>query len=396
MAEIQFWLNEGTIVGGRYRLNKVLGVGGYGITYRGIDIRLDRPVAVKEYFPSFCASRFIQQGQELKCQSGLEETYRKGMDRFLDEAKTLVSLSNVNGIVRVNDYFEENATAYLVMDYLDGKNLKQMADGFGGRIPADILIPVLSPAIAALQKVHDRGMIHRDISPDNIMMLEDGTVYLIDFGNARDTTVNHSMTLAMKQGFAAPEQYRTRGQGTWTDVYGLCATIYYCLTGKLPPQALERLTGTPFLRPSEMGVAIEPHLEQAVMDGLELYVNKRIQTMDELWQRLYVPPQIQRETLYSQASGLQEISCLPNTPELQYASGLRNPPDSRQDLSASSFCAHSPQKYETTTPLENIPPVPIPSESMLSDENQWDKVLSAGLQRIRKLCTQIYQKMKEL
>lgn len=290
MTQTHFWLNPTTIVGDRYCVEKMLGKGGYGITYKGMDTRLMQPVAIKEYFPIFWCSRFTENGPEVRINQGMESDFTKGIERFRDEARTLAALGNINGIVRVTDFFQENGTAYLVMEYLDGKNLKEMLDGFGGRIPADVLIPVLSPAIFALRKVHEQGLIHRDLSPDNIMMLEDGSVRLIDFGNARDTTDNKSMTLAMKEGFAAPEQYRSKGQGTYTDVYGMCATLYYCLTGKLPPQAMERLMGAPFLKPSEMGVVIPGWQEDAIMQGLDLYVQKRIQTMEELWQRLYVAP----------------------------------------------------------------------------------------------------------
>lgn len=345
MAEAQFWLSEGTLLDGRYRLETVLGMGGYGITYRGLDTRLERTVAIKEYYPTFCASRFAQMGTEVRCMRGAEQTFEAGMKRFRDEAMTLVQLSNVPSIVRVNDLFQENNTIYMVMDFLDGKNLKQMLDGFGGRIPADVLIPVLSPVIHALQRVHEMGMIHRDLSPDNIMMLEDGSVRLIDFGNARDTTDNKSMTMAMKEGFAAPEQYRSKGQGSWTDVYGLCATIYYCLTGKLVPQALDRLTGAPFLRPSEMGVEIPAHQEDAIMDGLELYMNKRIQNMDELWERLY---------------GTE------SAPRVENGQGSQS----------------APEAY-------NVTATPSAHQSL-------DAMLSQGLVRIRNVCSQIYQKMKEL
>lgn len=335
MEQAQFWLGPGTIVGGRYRLERVLGVGGYGITYQGLDLRLERPAAVKEYYPSFWASRFAQRGPEVRCMAGMEENYRRGIERFLDEARALVQLSDIPVVVRVNDFFEENQTAYLVMDFLDGKNLKQMAAGFGGRIPADVLIPALAPVISALGQVHARGLIHRDISPDNIMMLSDGSVRLIDFGNARDTTNNKSMTLAMKEGFAPPEQYRSRGQGAWTDVYGICATMYYCLTGRLPPQAMERLTGAPFPLPSELGVKIPSWQEKAIMDGMDLYVQKRVQNMEELWQRLYVEPR-------------------PETP--------RSPADSQPSAAAPG-------------------------------RDHW---VLAGMQRIRDICSDIYHKMKEL
>jgi len=355
MTQAQFWLSEGTVVGGRYRLEKVMGIGGYGITYQGSDMRLDRLVAVKEYYPGFWASRFSERGPQVQCLVGMEESYRKGMGRFLDEAKTLVQLSNIPGIVRVSDFFQENETAYLVMDYLDGKNLKQMADGFGGRIPADVLIPVLAPVVAALRQVHALGMIHRDISPDNIMMLEDGSVRLIDFGNARDTTDDRSMTMAMKQGFAAPEQYRSRGQGTYTDVYGLCATMYYCLTGKLPPQAMDRLTGTPFPTPTELGVSISMQWERAIMDGLELYVNKRIQNMEELWLRLYAQPK----------------------PE---------PERTAVDTAPSTATVSGAQPYGPTA-QEAFP---------IGADRQWEKAVLTGLHKIRGICSQIYRKMKEL
>ena len=290
MAQTQFWLSEGTVVGGRYALESVLGKGGYGITYKGMDNRLQIPVAIKEYYPIFWCSRFTENGNNVVINQGMEADYCKGLDRFCEEARTLAQLGGVPSVVRVTDFFEENGTGYLVMEYLDGQNLKQMLDGFGGRIPADVLLPVISPVLFALRKIHEKGMIHRDLSPDNIMMLEDGSVCLIDFGNARDTSDNKSMTLAMKEGFAAPEQYRSKGQGTYTDVYGLCATLSYCLTGTLPPQAMERLMGEPFLKPSEMGVVIPGWQEETIMDGLDLYVQKRIQNMEALWTRLYVEP----------------------------------------------------------------------------------------------------------
>lgn len=354
MAEAQFWLSPGTSVGRRYEILDILGIGGYGITYRGIDSHLERYVAIKEFFPSFWATRFVERGLDVHCLVGMEGNFAKGKARFLDEARTLVQLSSIPAIVRVNDYFEENGTAYLVMDFLDGKNLKQVADGFGGRIPADVLLPVMEPVILALKQVHAKGMVHRDISPDNIMMLEDGSVRLIDFGNARDTTDDRSMTMAMKQGFAAPEQYRSKGQGSWTDVYGICATMYYCLTGKLPPQALERLTGAPFHTPSELGVQIDPVHEQVILDGLELYVNRRIQNMEELHKRLYeqkpayVPP-------------VQPQPIVPEEPEVRTT--IVQP-------------IAEPEKKEELPELEQ-------------------KVVE-GIGQIRNLCSKIFKKLKEL
>ena len=287
MEQTQFWLKEGTLVGNRYCLESVLGKGGYGITYRGTDTRLNQSVAIKEYYPVFWSSRYVDKGDKVVVHQGMESQYCKGLERFLEEARLLAQLSSVPGVVRVTDYFEENSTAYLVMEFLDGKNLKEMTEQFGGRIPAQVLLPVLSPAIFALKKIHEKGLVHRDLSPDNIMMLSDGTVRLIDFGNARDTTDNKSMTMAMKEGFAAPEQYRSKGQGPYTDVYGICATIYYCLTGKLVPQAMERLMGEELIPPSRLGVALPQWQEEVILQGLDLYIQSRIQNMEQLWERLY-------------------------------------------------------------------------------------------------------------
>ncbi len=351
MGEVQFWLPEGTIVGNRYEIVDVLGIGGYGITYRGVDNRLDRVIAVKEYYPGFWATRYADRDIRVHCMSEYTENYQKGIQRFLEEAKTLVSLSNVPEVVSVTDFFEENETAYLVMEFLDGQNLKQMAKGFGGHIPPDVLIPVLEPLVKALGKIHETGLIHRDISPDNIMMLEDGTVRLIDFGNARDASDGKSMTLAMKQGFAPPEQYRSKGQGTFTDVYGLCATMYYCMTGKLPPQAMERLMGAPFPTLTELGITISKDWENAIIDGLELYVQKRIQNMEELWQRLYGGEQ--SAPIYSEVF---------TTPDFQ-------------------------EDYAKTMPSEAI-------VDNASSEN-FEKALQSGLDKIRDICVQIYRKIKE-
>lgn len=380
MAEVRFWLPEGVTIGGRYIIEATLGVGGYGITYRAHDNRLDRTVAVKEFFPAFMATRFADRSFDVRPQDGSEASFRRGIERFEAEAKTLAQLYHIQGIVKVSDFFEENQTAYLVMDYLDGKNLKQMTDGFGGRIPAEILIPVLSQAITALGKVHETGMIHRDISPDNIMMLSDGSVCLIDFGNARDTNENRSMTLAMKEGFAPPEQHRGHGQGPYTDVYSLCATMYYCLTGKLPVQPMDRLLGVPFPKPSELGVQIDPITESAIMDGLELYVNKRIGTMQELAERLYS----KKES--SPSLGDTDLHAEKTVSQTTVTVSMTQTRSTADNISA-------------TAPIEDSGKY-LPSEELSSAKHQkidsLDGLFNEGIFRIRRICAGIYQKMKEL
>lgn len=372
--DAQYWLGAGSMVGGRYRLEKVLGRGGYGITYRGVDTRLEQLVAVKEYFPVFCASRYVaRQGAEVHCIYGNEDAYENGIERFLDEARRLAKVNQISGIVRVIDFFEENNTAYLVMEYLDGKNLKQMTNGFGGRIPADILLPAISGVIDTLGAIHRQELIHRDLSPDNIMMLSDGTMRLIDFGNARDVSSNKSLTLAMKEGFAAPEQYRSHGQGTWTDVYGLCATIYYCLTGKLPPQAFDRLMGAPFPKPSALGVKIAPQAEDALMDGMELYVQKRIQTMDELAQRLYAAPQ--------QESAAGQPPAAEGEEKPLAAKAEEKPATCKAGAEAFTFKAEEVPK---TLKLE--------PQTQSQDVRLW---AAEQMQHIRDICAAIFSRIKE-
>ncbi len=368
MGEVKFWLPEGEVVGSRYQVGNVLGVGGYGITYQGVDMRLGQTVAIKEYFPGFWVSRFGDRSSQVKCRSEAKEAYAKGVQRFMDEARTLVQLANIPEIVEVRDFFEENGTAYIIMEFLDGKNLKQMADGFGGRIAPDVLIPLMEPLILALEKVHSSGLIHRDISPDNIMMLEDGTVRLIDFGNARDTTNNKSMTLAMKQGFAPPEQYKSHGQGTWTDVYGLCATMYYCMTGKLPPQAMERLTGAPFPAPSEMGIEILPYQEDVIFQGLDLYVNKRIQNMHELWEKLYEP----EPRAGGQNSDMQGMA--------DQGMVIQNIEDQSTEIQNLQQGHLATEPYQKTADLSQ----------------RGGQKNRGGLKRVRDICREIFRKMKEL
>lgn len=402
MAQAQFWLNEGTVVGGRYTLEKVLGKGGYGITYKGMDNRLQIPVAIKEYFPLFWCTRFVDNGTNVTVNQGMEIEFCKGLDRVADEARTLAQLGNISGVVRVTDFFEENGTGYLVMEYLDGKNLKQMVEGFGGQIPADVLIPVLSPILFALRSIHERGMIHRDLSPDNIMMLSDGSVRLIDFGNARDTTDNKSMTLAMKEGFAPPEQYRSKGQGPYTDVYGLCATLYYCLTGKRPPFHMDRLGGMELLTLSQQGVKIPKWQEDAILQGLDLYVNNRIQNMDELWKRLYIEPVDAAEPIEVPAEipvqpvdtdSCSEAASIPVTTQvdrIQETVGFEP-----FEAPAEPYISAVQPKQAPVEPY--VPPMD-PFASNGPDKSDYDAAvaaLSESLHNLRKVCAQIFRKATE-
>ena len=272
-----------TILNGRYLVGKVLGAGGFGITYIGYDLKLDSKVAVKEYYPSGAANRSVSMTvfptTEVK-----DSPFEIGKDRFLKEAKTLSEFVGEGNIVTLRDYFEEHGTAYIVMEYLEGEDLSHYAKEHGKFELGDAL-DLLEPAMLALDKVHKKGLIHRDISPSNIMVMSDGRVKVLDFGSARlqNASGELSLSIMLKPGYAPAEQYSTHGeQGPWTDVYAMSATVYKLLTGKTPPPSTDRILDDTIELPSSLGVKITPEQEAALMRGLALRVPDRTQTMAEL------------------------------------------------------------------------------------------------------------------
>lgn len=276
----------------RYRVEKVLGQGGFGATYRGTDLDTREPVAVKEYFPVRCARRGEDGRVEPK--PGMAEIYEGGRYSFLQEARMLASLEGMPSVVQGLVYFETNNTAYLVMEYLDGTPLYRMVED-KGRLPAEKLLPKLKLLMKDMAGLHDAGVIHRDVSPDNIMWMDDG-LKLMDFGSARSMEDGKSMEVILKHGFAPVEQYQTRGQGPWTDVYALAATVYYCLTGKIPPSAPNRAEEDTLQPPSKLGAALTPEEEEALMWGLTVRPKERPRDMRAFSARMFpkreepVPP----------------------------------------------------------------------------------------------------------
>ena len=268
-------LPKGSVIGGRYTIMGVLGEGGFGITYLGYDNRLGAEIAVKEYFPHGISFRDITDKTVRVSSHTDEEFYSHGKEQFFSEARTLVRFAKEPGVVSVTDYIQENNTAYLIMEYLEGENLRQYLQNHGV-LTADEIITMLEPMMRTLEKVHAAGVIHRDISPDNIMILNNGQVKLMDFGAAREFDNNSSMSVMLKQGYAPEEQYRRNGeQGPWTDVYALCATIYRCITGKTPTDSLERLINDTLNTPSQLGIRIPPAIEQVLMYGLAVRKENR-------------------------------------------------------------------------------------------------------------------------
>ena len=290
MEENLHCLRKGTRLIGRYTIEGVLGQGGFGITYLGMDELHEKPVAIKEFFPQGIVTRNIEYQDTVTVTFvGEKDNYEKGKERFLKEARTMAKFSKDEGIVKALDFFEINNTAYIVMEYLEGITLKQYLRE-NQRIAPEDLIELLVPLIESLDEIHSQGMIHRDISPDNIMVLPDGRIKLMDFGAARDYTEfgEKSLSIVLKPGYAPPEQYQTHGiQGPWTDIYALCATMYKCITGENPPDAIERVMDDSLKKISEFGIAIPPQEEEAIIKGMSVSAKDRYQDIKDFCEDLY-------------------------------------------------------------------------------------------------------------
>ncbi len=270
-------LAPGTVLAERYLVGRVLGFGGFGVTYLAFDDTLQKAVAVKEYLPGEFSTRKPNQTRLTVYTGEKEEQFSSGKDKFIDEARRLVKFQSTKEIVHVYDCFEENQTAYIVMEYLEGETLKSRLER-DGNMSVEQALPIVFDILHALEAVHEVGILHRDVSPDNIFITKDGQVKLLDFGAARFATTTHSrsLTVLIKPGYAPEEQYRSRGdQGPWTDVYALAATFYRMITGITPEEALERAVKDTLKPPSKLGVQIGPNTETALLNALNVKIDGR-------------------------------------------------------------------------------------------------------------------------
>ena len=282
-------LKPGTPLANRYVVGRVLGQGGFGVTYVALDSQTRARVAIKEYLPMEFAVR-AQDGTSLILNSlDQQEDYNYGKQQFLAEARTLAEFVGSEHIVSIHGYFEENGTAYFAMEFMEGVNLKQYMEQHGGPLPVHEANKILMPIMEALDWVHSKGIVHRDISPDNIMIRGDGKAKLIDFGAARYSTGEKSKSLdvVLKHGFAPYEQYSRRGrQGPFTDVYAMAATYYYAITGKVPVDAVDRMAEDELQPPDALGVKIRKSTEQVLMKALAVMAPERYQKMSEFYSAL--------------------------------------------------------------------------------------------------------------
>lgn len=277
-------LRIGTTLDGRYLLGRVLGAGGFGVTYLGWDLNLGMKLAIKEYFPSAFGTRDLNRSSVIPSASQNRQFFEQGLARFLEEGQALARFQGNPGIASVLTFFRENGTSYLVMKYEDGITLKEYLRQQGGRLDYQRARQIAMHVMDALRTVHGAGILHRDISPDNIYLNSNGQIKILDFGSAKHDLANQnpSTQITLKRGYSPEEQYRSNGKvGPWTDVYAMGATLYQAVTGQVPPESLDRLADDQLQPPSALDIGIPEKASEAIMRALAVRAADRFQTMQE-------------------------------------------------------------------------------------------------------------------
>ncbi len=278
-----------TLLSGRYLIGAPLGRGGFGITYKAYDMQTCACVAVKEFFPKGYTKRAAHSCVVEIGTAENAKVFNYWLTAFIQEAKVLTSIKHLDGIVNVYDFFLTNNTAYIVMEYLNGMSLHRFINGRGGRLHINETLNIMRPVIETPLRLHLHGVIHKDISPENIQIVDNKLIKLIDFGAASIYTQNvQKPFFVLKKGYSPIELYSQGGtQGPWTDIYELGATIYTCLVGNPPPEATERRTNDLIVPPSALGVKIQPVREKSLMKALSVYPKDRYSNIAAFQQMFY-------------------------------------------------------------------------------------------------------------
>jgi len=305
-------IEPGSMLQERYVVGKALGHGGFGVTYIGWDSVIERAVAIKEYLPSEFSTRTPGQKNITVYTGNKSEQFASGLDRFVDEAQRLAKFTSIEGIVNIYDTFVENNTAYIVMELLEGETLAARLNRVGKVSDNDALV-ILVPIINSLKLVHEEGIIHRDIAPDNIFLLNDGSAKLIDFGAARFGSMlnDHSLTVIVKPGYSPEEQYQSKAiQGAYTDVYAISATLYRMITGIVPANALDRRASIEskqmeLLAPPSKFCAIGDNTETAILNALNVRIEDRTRDMPTFLYELSTNDAVKRRHGQIKGTGIQ-------------------------------------------------------------------------------------------
>lgn len=283
------YLPPGTVLQGKFIVGKLLGAGGFGNTYIGWSQVLLRRVAIKEYYPEQITSR-MQDGVTVSVtESTMRQRFRSGLQQFLEEARSVANLQDVRGVVEIYNFFEANGTGYIVMEYLEGMDVRTILKKSGGKRDYEWCRRVILTVLYTLREVHKRGVLHRDIAPDNIFVTNEGVVKLIDFGAAKHASelANLRQDVILKAGYAPIEQYsRNAHQGVYTDLYAVAALFYRMLTGMKPLPANERAVQDSIVMPSQMGIVLPEQAELAIMVCLNVQPEFRLQSAEEFMEAL--------------------------------------------------------------------------------------------------------------
>ncbi len=278
------YLSPGTVLNGRYLIEKILGEGGFSITYQAIHIDMQKSVAIKEFFCRDYMYRDVRISDNIEIIHKNEKNrIHRDKKRFLNEARILADVSEIPGIVHVTDFFQDNETAYIVMDLIKGDSLEIQLEKVKILTWNDVINKII-PVIKSLSILHKKGLIHRDIKPSNFLITEDGDYTLIDFGAALHFVGEETHSIYLSDGYAPKEQYLRNGKlGPYTDVYALCALIYRCITGIIPENSIQRSVFDELKWPSDLGIEVPKNFENAIMKGLNVEPEQRWQDMGELY-----------------------------------------------------------------------------------------------------------------
>ena len=283
------YLTPGTILANHFIVGTAIDMGGFGITYRCYDTTLGIAVAVKEFFPAGLVNRAPGESVVGLLSGDKQQQYRVELKRFLMEAQSIAQFGKAKDIVNVYAFFEENNTAYIIMEYIDGVLLKDYLEK-QGKMEPQVALHIIDLIINAVKKIHSKGIIHRDISPDNIFISSEDAIKVFDFGAAQlnDSTEGKNCEKVIKVGYSAPEQYRDKSnQGFYTDIYSVGAILYQMLTGIKPMESTEREHKDTLKSPLELGVKIEPNVDRAIMEAMAVQPELRFQNIQQFEDALH-------------------------------------------------------------------------------------------------------------